>query len=94
MSLTQYPEWESYSHKLTREEAENPQTVLDEFFDYAHLPEVRDMLWLWLKTTVNGDFSDGLDGRERSSILFFYEKVEKLIEATHLLYMQQKKSGS
>lgn len=91
MPLTQYPEWESYSRKLSKEEAENPQMVIDELFDYAHLPDVRDLLWLWLKTTVNGDFTKGLDHRERSSILFLYEKIEKLVEATHILHTQYKK---
>lgn len=96
MPLTQYPEWESYSRKLNKEEAENPMMVIAELFDYAHLPDVRELLWLWLKTTVSGDFTEGLDHRERSSILFLYEKIEKLVEAAHILHVkhrQPKKTG-
>jgi hypothetical protein len=92
MPLTQYPEWESYSRKLSKEEVEHPELVLDELFDYAHLPDVRELLWLWLKTTVNGDFAEGLDHQERVSILFFYEKIERLVEAAHILHMRSKKS--
>lgn len=90
MPLTQYPEWESHSRKLSKEEVEHPLLVIDELFDYAHLPDVRELLWLWLKTTVNGDFSDGLDQHERGSILFFYEKMERLVEAAHILHVRNK----
>ncbi len=95
MLLTQYPEWESFSRKLSEEEVEDPQKVIAELFDYAHLPHVRDLLWFWLKTTVNGSFiTEDLEHRERTSILFLYEKIEKLVEAAHILHIQYKHTSN
>ncbi len=95
MLLTQYPEWESFSRKLSEEEVENPHKVIAELFDFAHLPHVRDLLWLWLKTTVNGSFiTEDLEHRERTSIIFLYEKIEKLVEAVHILHIQHQYSAN
>lgn len=93
MPLTDYPHWESLSRKLSKEESENPYLVIEELFDYAHLPDLRHQLWEWLRTTVTGDFTEGLDRRERIALLFLYEKIEKLVEAAHLIQvsMQKKK---
>ncbi|GAC1395356.1 MAG: hypothetical protein NVSMB63_15480 [Sediminibacterium sp.] len=91
MPLVQYPEWESLSRKLSKKETEDPYLVIHELFDFAHLPDARNLLWEWLKCTVNGNFSEALDTRERSSILFMYEKIEKLVEAAHLLHLEHEK---
>ncbi|MBW0177778.1 hypothetical protein [Sediminibacterium sp.] len=76
---------------LTREEINNPQLVLAELFDFAHLPELKIMLWDWLKTTVTGSYNKTLTNRERAAILLLYEYMEKLLEANHLLYIEQQK---
>lgn len=82
---------------LTREEINNPQLVLAELFDFAHLPELKIMLWNWLKTTVTGSYNKTLTNRERAAILLLYEYMEKLLEANHLLHTEQqswmKKTG-
>lgn len=76
---------------LTREEINNPQLVLAELFDFAHLPELKIMLWNWLKTTVTGSYNKTLTNRERAAILLLYEYMEKLLEANHLLHTEQQK---
>jgi hypothetical protein len=76
---------------LTREEINNPQLVLAELFDFAHLPELKKMLWNWLKTTVTGSYNKTLTNRERAAILLLYEYMEKLLEANHLLHTEQQK---
>ncbi len=71
--------------KLSKEEISDPYLVLEELFDFAHLPQLRSMLWDWLKATVTGGYNKSLSSRERENILLLYEKVEKLIEAAHVL---------
>lgn len=92
MKKTDYPTWEMYSRSLTNEEYADPTLVLDELFDFAHLPEWRTLLWDWLKITVSGSYNTETTAVERASILCVYEKLQKLIEASHLLYIQQKTS--
>ncbi len=75
---------------LNREEINNPQLVLTELFDFAHLPELKMLLWGWLKATVTGSYNKNLTNRERESILLLYEYMEKLLEANHLLNIKQK----
>jgi hypothetical protein len=59
-------------------------------FDYASLPRIREILWIWLKATVTNGYNKSLEFREKENILLLYEKLLKLIEASHLLYLQQK----
>lgn len=89
MLLPEYPEWEMLPHKLSKDEAENPYQVLDELFDHAHLPEIRILLWDWLKATVSGNYP-ALDLRERTSMLALYDMMLKTIEAAHILHVRHK----
>lgn len=77
-------------HHLNKREAKNPQSVIYDFFDFANIAQIREMLWLWLSATVIGDFPHGLSRIERDSILTLYEKLEKLIDAAHLLNSPKK----
>lgn len=88
MPLQDYPYWELKPRKLSREEMENPLQVVHDFFSYSHLPSIREQLWELLKTTVTGNYCKSLTGRERNDLIFFYEKLEKLIEAAHVLAVQ------
>ncbi len=91
MKKTDYPEWEMYSRSLTNEEHANPNLVLEKLFDFAHLPEWRQILWDWLKMTVSSSYhAETTTSSERASILFVYEQLQKLIEASHLIHVQQK----
>ena len=76
---------------LTREQISNPELVLAELFDFAHLPELKNLLWEWLKATVTGSYNKTLSKRERASILLLYEYLQKLLEANHLLHIAQRK---
>jgi hypothetical protein len=86
MPLQDYPSRELEPRKLSREEVEDPLLVISDFFTYAHLPEIREQLWEMLKTTVTGGYCHVLNRRERADLVHFYEKLEKLIEAAHLLH--------
>jgi hypothetical protein len=72
---------------LNKDEISDPVLAIKEFFSTAHLPEVRDMLWLSLKTNVTGSFpqGDALTPKERYDIILLYEQLIRLVEAAHLL---------
>jgi hypothetical protein len=90
MRKSAYPEWDMYSRLLTNKEHADPNLVLEELFDFAHLPEWRNILWDWLKITVSGSYNtETTTPSERASILFVYEKLQRLIEASHLIHLQQ-----
>jgi len=91
MPLSDYPYWELKPRKLSKEEMENPMLALHDFYSYSHLPAVRESLWELLRTTVAGNYCSSLDRRERCDLLYFYEQLEKLIEATHVLVVQNPK---
>ena len=93
-SSSEYPPWELQPRKLNKKEVRNPQLVIDEFFDYARITQVRDLLWSWLESTITGDFPKGLTIRERGRIIAFYNHVEKLIEGVHVIHVQQKNKAS
>ena len=72
-------------HALTEKEIKDPYQVIDELFDFADLPDARELLWDWLKTTVTGNYHKQLTTTERSLIITMYEKIERLIEAVYIL---------
>jgi hypothetical protein len=91
---SKYPSWELQPRKLSAKEVKNPHLIVDEFFDYARITQVRDLLWAWLESTITGDFPKGLSRRERGRIISFYNHIEKLIEGVHVLHVQQKSKSS
>lgn len=88
MSIHDYPPGELEPRKLTVEEAEDPYKVIHNLFDYGHLPQVREILWEMMKTTITGNWHQQKPA-ERASLLSFYEKLEKLIEAAHIIHQQR-----
>lgn len=92
-SSSEYPAWELHPRKLNNKEVKNPHIVIDEFFDYARITQVRDLLWAWLESTVTGDFPKGLKRIQRERIISFYNHIEKLIEGVHVIHVQQKKTS-
>ncbi|MET0393061.1 MAG: hypothetical protein ABW019_07955 [Chitinophagaceae bacterium] len=86
MSLQDYSAGELMPRRLSPAEIQDPLSVIHDFFQYAHLPEIREQLWEMLKTTVTGGYCHELSHRERTDLIHFYEKLEKLVEAAHLLH--------
>lgn len=76
--------------KLTPAEIDNPHQVIYELFDFAHLPRIRELLWEFFKTAVTGNYSHDLNRRERELLVTMYEKIEKLVEAAHIINEKQK----
>jgi len=77
-------------YKLNKEEIDDPSLVIAELFDLAHLPQVREILWDWLKATVTGSYPKSLSSKERTAIILLYEKVEKLVEAAHIMHERKR----
>jgi HEPN domain-containing protein len=75
---------------LTQVEIDNPHQVIYELFDFAHLPRIRELLWEFFKTAVTGNYSHDLHRRERELLVTMYEKIEKLVEAAHIINEKQK----
>ena len=84
-AMNHHEAWEMKPRKLSIEEVEHPERVIDEFFQFAQLPQARWFLWEGMKTMVTGNFCE-LDSRERSTLMCFHEQVEKLLEGVHVLY--------
>lgn len=89
MTLQDYSQVDLSPHKLSQEEINDPHLVFDRLFDFAHLPDLREMLWRWLKITVTNGYTKNLyQFRDRDAILVLYEYLEKLLEAAWLLHQQ------
>lgn len=78
---------------LSEEENENPWIVIDNLFDYARLPQIRELLWASFKTTVTGDYNNALERRERQDVVWLYEYMEKLVEALHIMHCERKQES-
>ncbi len=89
MTMPEHEAWEMNPRKLNHEEIANPEMVIEEFFQYAQLPQVRWIMWEGIKTLVTGNFVN-LKSRERINLIYFYEQMEKLIEGVHVLYTKSK----
>ena len=91
MQANDFNKWDQQPRILTDKEIADPLMVINEVFDYAHLPDLRNTLWEWLKTTISGNFNKkSLHYKDRESLMAFYEKMQKLLEATHLLLVAKK----
>lgn len=93
MSINGYPKSEFEPRKLSKEEIENPYQIIDNFFDFAHLPQIREELWEMLKLTVSSSYHIQ-PRRDRANLLYFYEKLEQLVEAVHIIHQREKKRPS
>lgn len=81
---------ETPARRLAADELKDPRLVLARFFDYASIDQQREQLWVWLKTLVAGSYSSKLlTKKQRYDLLYFYEQLQRLIEAAHLIHEQQ-----
>lgn len=83
-----HPQWYNEPLRLNEEERQDPLLVLTDFFESYHLQDVRDILWKWTVEVISSQGSISREGLERSNHLYFYEKIEALIEASYMLRNQ------
>src|SRR5215471_14551095 len=84
-TLNKHPQWHNQPLRLTDQERKNPVMVIQEFFDSYHLEEVRQLLWTWMVEVVTSQRSIANNPRDRNNNIFFYEKIEALVEAAFIL---------
>lgn len=77
------------SPQLGREEKANPLLVVHDFCNGYHFHEVKQILWDWLVTAMSKNHSIYDVGKERSNLIFFYEKLSALVEAAYLIHQKQ-----
>jgi len=84
-TLNKNPQWHNQPLRLNEQERKNPLLVIQEFFDSYHLEEVRQLLWTWMVEVVTSQRSIANNPRDRNNNIFFYEKIESLVEAAYIL---------
>ena len=62
--------------------------VVEDFFECYHLNDVREILWKWTVAIVSSPGNISSEPLERSNHIYFYEKMEALVEATYMLLNQ------
>jgi hypothetical protein len=80
-----HPQWYNQPLRLNEEERQNPLIVINEFFQCYHLNDVRDILWNWVVEVLSSSGSISSEALERCNHIYFYEKIEMLIEAILVL---------
>lgn len=83
----------STKDRLDTEEKSTPQEVLSDFCDTYRLHEANEIMWDWIATALSKSPSIYDTGRERSNLLFFYEKMKVLLEAVYTIDTQQAKAA-
>jgi hypothetical protein len=79
------PSWHSQPLRLTPEQTQTPKLVLDDFFQCYQLQDIREIMWQWLTAAVSSPGSHANDHHEHNNYMFFYEKMESLIEAAWVM---------
>lgn len=85
MPLSDFAREELYPRGLKKEEIEDPYAVIDDFFSYSHLPDLRNSLSGLERALVVGDWHH-LTRRERADIKYFLFWLSKVIEAVHIIH--------
>ena len=80
-----HPQWHNEPLRLNEEEKQNPLLVIEEFFQSYHLNDVRDILWKWVVEVLSSSGSISSEALERNNHIYFYEKIEMLVEAIFVL---------
>jgi hypothetical protein len=84
-SYNKHPQWYNQPLRLTQEQKRDPLPVLDDFFECYHLNEVRQTLWEWLTEVLSSQRSIAIEPLDRNNYIYFYEKIEGIIEAAFIL---------
>lgn len=66
-------------------EISSPIIVLHSFFSVHGLLTTRELLWKWFRHTATGSFPTAITVEEKKELADFYEHVQKLIEAAHII---------
>ncbi len=59
------------------------QQVVNAFFDDFHPDDTRELLWNWLTAVLGAEHPLFQHAKSRANLLFFYERLEELIQAAY-----------
>lgn len=76
---------------FTEENRQKPYEVLEDFYSCFHLQDLREMLWDWLVAAMRTESGQYDTGYARSNLIFVYEKLELLLEATYTINKRRRK---
>lgn len=76
--------------RLTKEQREQPELVFNLFFNDVSLNGARQDLMEWLTCAMANDTCYFQDGRDRANLIFFYVRLELLMEAAYVMLMKNK----
>lgn len=91
-TYNKHPQWYNQPLRLSEEEKRNPVIVINEFFQCYHLHEARQMLWYWIVEVLSSNHGISCDPHERSNQIYFYEKLEALIESALVIQKRAHKN--
>jgi hypothetical protein len=86
-ALPSFPDWHNNPLRLTMDEINNPITVILDFFQSYHLPDIRFCLHNWLLDSLP---KESVESKAHFST---YEDIEKLVEACWLIRQNQKEKN-
>lgn len=81
----------NYPIKLTKKQRRNPRRVFRDFFLDFHLVDIRKILWDWMTAAVTCDREPFNEPGGRNDVLYFYERLEILLEAAYLIYEERRR---
>jgi hypothetical protein len=84
-TLNNHPQLYNQPLRLSDEQWQNPILAIDNFFECYHLHEVREILWNWLVEVLSSPHGISSNPLERSNHIYFYEKIELLVEAAYII---------
>ena len=84
-------EWSNHPVRHSEEERQNPYGVLEDYYSCFHLQDLREILWDWLVAAMSTESGQYSTGYARSNLIFVYEKLEFLLEATYIINRRRKK---
>jgi hypothetical protein len=84
-TLNSNPQFQNVPLRLDEAQTTNPEAVLDDFFQSYHLQDVRQITWQWLTEVLSSPRDSSNNPHERNNHIFFYEKLESLVEAAWVM---------
>jgi hypothetical protein len=79
------PQLQNQPLRLNETQTQYPESALDEFFEWYHLQDTRPLLWQWLTEILTSPRESTNDPHDRINDIFFYEKLEALVEAAWIM---------
>lgn len=83
MTKEEYLKHVKFPRLLSLEEINDPHQVIDEFFSFYSLPNIRDDLKKWYHAALEDDIIAA--SGKMSNLFSFYQNIEKLIEANYII---------